>query len=70
MSKKITLDEKEEISKNIFWDQIPSNARVVDLGPSFIAVVNGVKHLVCWDSQNASYAQRWLATRAHKDKFK
>lgn len=52
--------------KAIDWNKIPSDADVIDTGKSYVAIINGTKHLVIWSSFNAVEAQRELNRRAKK----
>ena len=54
--------------KNIYWREIPTDARVVDLGPSFVVVLSdGTRGGAYWTGEEAAQAQHWLQKRADKD---
>jgi hypothetical protein len=56
------------MNDNIEWNQIPTNAIVVDLGSSFLVKQRGKADAVAfWSGNDAIKAQLWLTQRAKRD---
>lgn len=54
-----------EYPHNIFWSDIPKDAKIYDLGQSWVVhMPDGRKGLVYWTGQDATKAQNMLKMRA------
>lgn len=53
---------------NVFWRDIPANARVVEMSHGWAVHFHGGKTATAfWGGQESREAQRWLRARAIKD---
>src|ERR1039458_6139058 len=54
------IQKPKPIPDNVFWDSIPITAHVIEHDMGWVAIIEDIPHVICWDSSAAPKAQQYL----------